>query len=257
MLRCVTGLLCLLSLLSHAEGPPSGQLRMCYTPINADSKSLAGAREYALFDRFYVKLRDGIAPLGLSIEAQQFPWKRCAHLIATGQMDATVPVIWSPERETWAVYPKASDGSLDESVRLRRAEYFVYVSLDSDLVWNDDSFSDTKSRLWAPIGYKVYDKLREDRALTMERYAMAEAFTMVSRNRLDGVVVEANDGDYHINQLKLADKIKRLPLPYYSNDWYLVFSYEFFELYPQIAREIWLRGIGKKAESVSTSAATQ
>ncbi len=256
ILRCVAGLLLwVIAVVSYADGPPSKKIRMCYTQLKSEAESVSASRGYQLFNRLYVQLSAGAQSAGLTLDAQQLPWKRCAHLIATGQMDATVPVVWSPERETWAVYPKENNGQLDTSLRLRRADYFIYVPKSSQLEWDGTTFSGGASSLWAPIGYKVYEMLREHRALTLERYGMDEAFKMVALNRLDGAVTEHSDADYYIAQLQLADRIKKLPTPFYSDDWYLVFSYDFFERYPDIAKAIWRSGLDLSSERAASKVA--
>lgn len=257
MVRCSLGVLLFsLSLIGYGEGVRSESLRLCYSQLTGQTESLASTRNNDLFNRFYLQLRNGAESVGLKLTAQPLPWKRCAHLIATGDMDATVPVIWSPERETWAVYPKTDTGQLDTSVRLRRAEYYIYVPLNSRLAWDGESLAGNRKALWAPVGYKVYDKLREHRALTLERYGMDEAFSMVGLNRLDGAVTESSDADFYINNLKLADKIKRLPTPFYTDDWYLVFSYDFFERSPEAARIIWQAGSKLSSQNKHAEVAT-
>lgn len=240
MLRVLIGLLLSWTCsLGYADSASPEALRVCYSQLKGEVESIVSSRANAVFNQLYLRITSGIKSTGLKVDARPLPWKRCAHLIAMGEIDAAVPVVWSPERETWAVYPKLANGQLDSSRRLRRANYDIFVPADSLLQWNGNSFGQATPALWAPVGYKVYEKLRKLKALTLERYGMDDALKMVALKRLDGAVVEANDGEHYISELNLSGKVKRLSVPFSTDDWYLVFSYEFYERYPNSALAIW------------------
>ncbi len=160
-------------------------------------------------------------------------------------MDAAAPVIWSQEREAWGVFPTTPDGELDRTLRLRTAEYFVYVSVPTEamqipeLQWDGRSFAKVKYGVWAPMGYKSYEKLQHLKVLNSERYGFDEAFNMLARYRLDGVVAERNEADSYIDELTLQGRVKMLKRPFFQEDWFLVMSHQFVEKNPADAMTIW------------------
>ncbi len=160
-------------------------------------------------------------------------------------MDAALPVIWSSEREAWGAFPRNDKGTLDRSLRLRAAEYFVYVPIhrettsSSELQWDGQSFEQVKYGVWAPVGYKSYEKLKQLRVLNSERYGFDEAFNMLVHYRLDGVVAERDEADSFIDELALQGRVKVLKRPFIREDWFLVMSHHFVEKNPADAKAIW------------------
>ncbi len=149
---------------------------VCYAQLTDDKKSVETTKGHRVFDQLYRQLDHALIQAGRKFEAKALPWKRCVHLVGQGVMDAALPVIWSPEREAWGAFPRTREGDLDRSLRLRTAEYFVYVSVPTEamhspeLQWDGQSFAKVKYGVWAPVGYKSYEKLQDLKVLNSERY---------------------------------------------------------------------------------------
>ncbi len=228
-----------------ADDLPAPSFSVCYAQLTDDKKSVESTRGHRVFDQLYRQLNDALIQSGRTFTVQALPWKRCVHLVGQGGIDAALPVIWSKEREAWASFPRTDDGELDRSLRLRAAEYFVYVPVQTqeihkpELQWNGQSFRSVKYGVWAPVGYKSYEKLKQLKVLNSERYGFDEAFNMLVHYRLDGLVAERNEADSFIEELALQGRVKVLKRPFFHEDWFLVMSHQFVEKNPTDAMIIW------------------
>ena len=50
-------------------------------------------------------LNKAAAPLGITLKYQQAPWLRCQSMVQKNQMNATLAMIWSPERALLYRFP--------------------------------------------------------------------------------------------------------------------------------------------------------
>lgn len=234
---CVTVFIgLLLSSSANAQQP----LTICY-----DAQSLA---PYALGEGDVPELNGGILTELITSSAKKAgfkphfyrsSWNRCVADIQSGKADAVFPVIWSPERDEWAVFPKEDNGRLRSEARLWKGKYHIFVRQDSTLTWDGHDFGDLTFGVGAPLGYVVYQQLEELDALSSMTVGVSSGFKLTARNRIDGYVIDKMMGEYLIDQLELGDTLTLLPRPFMHADWHLPFSTKFYKQNSRKIKRMW------------------
>lgn len=122
-------LLLLLPCVAHAS--PS-LLRLCHDDVDLAPWVLRDGKDLSQ----QLITQSGLAFRSLEIEMLPLAWPRCLKLLESGQVDGAFATSYLAERESYAVYPRKSDGSLDFGMRLNSVIYALYVRQESSLQWN-------------------------------------------------------------------------------------------------------------------------
>jgi polar amino acid transport system substrate-binding protein len=162
------------------------------------------------------------AQLGVEIEYQRLPWKRCLNSVERGEADALFAVIFTEPRDAWAAYPK-TNGEPD-SRYLYLSEYPVFVESSSTLQWDGELFNPVKPMVQSVPGYVAEQRLVEMGISPMLPLQPQEAMPMVAAGRIDGYVVERLIGQQILADLELTERITTLPTAFLAQPWYLAFS---------------------------------
>lgn len=174
----------------------------------------------------------------LPIEFVRLPWKRCIQHLSQGKTDAIFAAIWTPEREKWGVFPKINNG-INSDQRLWRARYPIFTAKHTRLQWHDGYFTGLNLGVSAPLGYVAHDKLDKLGVLPVNNLAPEEGFRLISKERLDGYVIERFIGKHIIQQLKLSKEISSLPTDFMQRDWFMPVSQQWYQQHPQLTHQLW------------------
>ncbi|WLQ14764.1 transporter substrate-binding domain-containing protein [Hahella aquimaris] len=219
-----------------AEPPP---IRICYESDPMPPYSLSDAD--ALRDRAGVLpelIRISAERVGLLYKFYRRPWKRCIRDLEENRLDALFAAIWLKEREAWGVYPNIN-GELDASRRLWSSIYPIFVANNSKLQYSNGEFQGLKFGVGAPVGYVAYQKLERMGVLAPSSLTPDIGFELLTRNRLDGYVIDQSIGRTLAKNMGLSDAITTLPEPFLISDWYLVISHKFYEERSQDSETLW------------------
>ncbi len=193
--------------------------------VNREADSLTG-----ILDEITIQALDRV---GLLAKRVYRPWNRCLFMLRSGEADGMVGVSWTPERAQWLHYPA------DKSHYVWQGNYSVFVRKGSSLRWNGERFSGVRSKLSAPLGYVVAERLKSMGLLVSGHIPPERGMVMVAHNRLDGYVVEENIGWAFVRQIKLQYSLDVLPQYFARIPWYLPLSADFYSNYPQLSERLW------------------
>lgn len=160
--------------------------------------------------------------LGVEIEYQRLPWKRCLNAVERGDVDALFAIIYTDARDTWAAYPK-TDGEPDGRY-LYLSEYPVFVPNNSALQWDGSEFTPFKPSVQSVPGYVAEQMLFEMGIKPLLPLQPRDAMPVVAAGRIDGYVVDRLIGQQILLELGLADQVTTLPQVFLAQPWYLAFS---------------------------------
>ncbi|MEC8428573.1 MAG: transporter substrate-binding domain-containing protein [Pseudomonadota bacterium] len=173
------------------------------------------------------------ARMNLKVEYTRLPWKRCMTQVKANQYDGLFAIIKTPERQTWAEFPR------QQEVMLWPAQYLVFTGNNSTVQWNGENFSGLTHGISAPLGFVVTDKLRALDALPEYHISLKKGLLMTARNRLNGYVVEEQIGWTTARIMGLEQQLRTLTPVFYTSEWHLAFSKDFYRDNTELAQELW------------------
>ncbi|MDF2178362.1 transporter substrate-binding domain-containing protein [Aliiglaciecola sp. CAU 1673] len=184
------------------------------------------------------KIKRAAEAVGLKVQFYRSAWKRCIRDLQNNETDATFSMIWTPERDDWAVFPKTADGQVDHNLALEKVNYPVFQRA-SHTVWNGAAFSNVKMGIGAPIGYVAEAKLSQSGILSRMKYTPQEGLRQLAQGRLDGYVVEEKIGKYIVANIGETHRIKASSRPFMVAYWHIPFSKGFYQQYSDNAKAFW------------------
>jgi len=203
----------------------SEQLRFCYElqpgpPYifmgNASPKALTGI----IIDL----IKATSIEAGIDIKLYQKPWKRCIFDVGNGNADGVLAAIWQPSREEWGLFPKTQDGMVKKEFRLWTVNYLIFTNKETPLEWDGQTLSGVSTGISAPLGYIVFEKLKQQGLLNPNVSDPNNGFLLVANNRLNGYIIDGFTGRNIIKKLQLSHQITPLEIPYMQADLHLVLS---------------------------------
>ena len=175
--------------------------------------------------------------LDIKLVGYRSSWSRCKTDLKSGKADIIAVVIWTPERDKWAVFPK-TEGIVDQSKSIWEAIYRVHTKKGSDLIWSGSSFNKSNARIGAPSGYVAYAKLDQLGVLPDKNLKAAQAFKLISRERLDGYVLEEVIGQNIAINNNLVEEIQTIEKPFMTSSWFAPVSRKFYKENPELSEKI-------------------
>lgn len=141
------------------------------------------------------------AKLGQPIEVRFCPWKRCIELVRTGNADALLGAIRTPEREAFMMYPENPLSAYATGVFVRSNSDPGYTEL-ADLV------GDKGGTLH---GYQYCNAVRNGNLSVEPERSLEGNFRKLERGRIDYIISNLVVGESAIRSAGLEDKIKLVP----------------------------------------------
>ncbi|MBV2130793.1 substrate-binding periplasmic protein [Arsukibacterium indicum] len=188
-------------------------------------------------------LNAAAAPLAIRLQYQQAPWLRCQKMVQNNQVNATLAMIWSPERALQYRFPDQQSGTEQSQRYLWRAEYPVFHSKDKGFTLAQYQ---PKFGISAPLGYIVEDWLQHQGWLSPYKFKQDEGFKMVAGGKLDGYSVERMIGSYHLQRLGLTDKIDVSDDNLLVKNWHIVFNPDSYAQNTQLIEQFWFNLIAAR-----------
>jgi polar amino acid transport system substrate-binding protein len=222
-------LLFILPWLSYAKTPVS----VCYEIENlAPFISADNQPEGILVDM----LDSAVATLELELQYVRAPWLRCQKMVLDNGAQATLVMIWSPERGEKFRFPDHHIGSKNSSRYLWLSQYPVF-SLET----KPFSLQQYQPRygIGAPLGYIVEQWLQDKGWLSPYKVGADMGFQRVLDGKLDGYSVERQVGMLHLHRLQLADKIVPSGDNLLTEKWFLVFNNKFYQQHSTLIEQLW------------------
>ncbi|MAD90523.1 MAG: hypothetical protein CMK64_12520 [Pseudoalteromonas sp.] len=168
----------------------------------------------------------------VQIEFVREPWKRCLNDLKLGKVDALI-ARHSVSRETFAKYPKTINNELDNERAISSTATCFIHKKNVPLKWNGhELLVDMPQGISVPRGYSLVEDLKKKGFQIYETVSVKQAHELLFNGRVG---------------ISLSDcKHKELPADYVENKkplvenyGYLVFSQQFYSLYPNLAEDLW------------------
>ncbi|MBK5537686.1 transporter substrate-binding domain-containing protein [Pseudomonas sp. TH05] len=193
--RLLTALLCTcLSLAAHGE-----KLRIVtdpWPPYAYEENGKAMGLDYEATAIVFQRL-------GIEVQWQFLPWKRCLAMLEQGQADAVLDIFHREEREKSLLYP---------SEPLSEVEFVMFYANQRP---HPFSRLETLSGLTIGTspGYLYTDEFNDSPLFTREPAPTQEAnFGKLLLGRIDLVITDRRVGQYLLDTLKVRDQITENPL---------------------------------------------
>jgi polar amino acid transport system substrate-binding protein len=141
--------------------------------------------------------------LGIDVQWQFLPWKRCLMMLEQGEADGVLDIFRVSEREDLLLYPSES---------LSDVHWVLFQANDRPHTFNN--LDDLRGlTIGVSPGYLYTPAFDTSNLFTREPAPSHEAnFGKLVRGRIDLLVTDRLVGNEVIDQLKLRDKVSQLPL---------------------------------------------
>ena len=229
-------LLLLLPLASLADDTPAS-LRLCHDDVDLAPWVLRDGQ--GLSQQLIAKTAHEFK--SMEVEILPLAWTRCLKLLESGQVDGAFGTSYLAERETFAVYPKKNDGSVDSTLRLNSVSYSLYVRQESRLQWDGKNFTPSGATIGIQNGFSI-GKLLQQRGAMPKPLARdtRELLRHLAARHVDAAAPQTTQADLELKQdPALAQQIRKLPVTLTEKHYYLVFSRSFDQQHPGFARQFW------------------
>ncbi|MBV4473077.1 substrate-binding periplasmic protein [Pseudomonas botevensis] len=140
--------------------------------------------------------------LGIEVEWQFLPWKRCLSMLETGQADGALDIFHSDERDATLLYP---------SEPLSDVEFVLFYANERPHPFR--SLDELKGlTIGTSPGYLYSPDFRESPLFTREPAPTHEAnFGKLVRGRIDLLITDRRVGQHLLDELDIRDKITENP----------------------------------------------
>ena len=199
-------------------------------------------------------LNTAAAPLGISLQYQQAPWLRCQKMVQQNELNATLAMIWTPERALLYRFPD-QQAATDQSDRyLWRAEYPVFHATNNPFVLAKYT---PHFGIGAPLGYIVEAWLQQQGWLSPYKFTVRDGLQMVADGKLDGYSAERLTGNYHLTQLGLVDKVVASEDNLLIKNWHIVFNQGFYNQNKPLVEQFWFNLVAARQQLEATYSVIQ
>ncbi|OLF50972.1 substrate-binding periplasmic protein [Pseudomonas chlororaphis] len=141
--------------------------------------------------------------LGIEVEWQFLPWKRCLAMLEQGQADGALDIFHSDERESSLLYPNEPLSDVEFVMFYANARPHPFRTLE-DL---------RGLTVGTSPGYLYSQEFRESTLFTQEPAPTHEAnFGKLLRGRIDLLITDRRVGQYLLDQLQIRQQISENPV---------------------------------------------
>lgn len=173
--------------------------------------------------------------MNVSFVYQRLPYKRCLAYLESGRADAVMTASFKSKRERQGVYPK-QNGNLDTGRRVYFSSYYLYIREDSKIRWDGKSFHNLDGRIGAELGFSIVDDLKKWGIQALTFNGPNDCFFLLHKGRLAGVAAHESTGQKFVYKYKT---LKQISPPLISKPYFLIFSHQFYNAYPDLSEKIW------------------
>ncbi|SDV10520.1 substrate-binding periplasmic protein [Pseudomonas mucidolens] len=140
--------------------------------------------------------------LGIDVQWQFLPWKRCLAMLEQGNADGALDIFQSHERDNLLLYPSEPLSQVEFVMFYANARPHPFQTLDD--LWG--------LTIGTSPGYLYSAEFRESRLFTREPAPSHEAnFGKLARGRIDLLITDRRVGQHAIKMLGLENQISQAP----------------------------------------------
>ena len=190
---------------------------------------------------------------GIEFKFTGIPWKRCLAGLQAREYDAAIGASFSPERESFAVYPSSSR-QLDRHKRMHTDRYVFLKIKGSSVTWEERKLRGFKGQVGIQLGYSVGADLL---ALGLEVDDGAQGgrqlLSKLQAGRVDVIAMLEGEARWLLDRDQMFGRLEILSEPINEKDYFLIFSKAYFAQKGVLAEKVWA-AIGRSRESIELSA---
>lgn len=150
--------------------------------------------------------------MGVDVEWQFLPWKRCLAMIENGKADGILDAYRTPEREATLVFPDEPMSSATLVMYYAKAYPHPFTAVDQLQGLTIGTLP----------GWIYYAGFNESTVFKREAGPSPEAnFNKLLLGRIDLVITDPRVGHYVLNQMGISDSVQQNPLTLGGGDLYL------------------------------------
>lgn len=150
--------------------------------------------------------------LGIDVQWQFLPWKRCLAMLAQGQADGALDIFHTTARDNELLYPTEPLSDVQFVLFQNNSHPHPFHKLD-DLAG---------LTIGTSPGYFYGDAFMNSQAFKQETAPSHEAnFGKLIRGRVDLVLTDRRVGEHTIREMGLQDQVSQLPMAIYEDKQYL------------------------------------
>jgi polar amino acid transport system substrate-binding protein len=156
--------------------------------------------------------------LGYDLKIDDIPWKRCLKMAEEGTVDIVYPASKNPEREVYLDYPKTP---------LHPVSYVFVIKTGSKQEWTTKKdVSSLPQPIGIPLGYSIAEQLRKETGVKLDENAKDDKVNLqkliAKPARVETIIIEKMNGLDLIQEMKVADKLTMLDVPYFKDKEYYI-----------------------------------
>jgi polar amino acid transport system substrate-binding protein len=179
--------------------------------------------------------------LGLVIEIERQPWRRCLLSLRDGLVDGAFKSSFSVERQSYGHFPLTREGKPDLQRRMLDESYHLYRRKGSRVQWDGRLLYGLEGPIGAQAGFSIVEQLRAAGHAVDDGTKVPEAIlTKLRLQRVGAAALQTQQGDFLLEQQpELGAQIERVGPPLVSKPYFLMLSPQLLARDPQLADRIW------------------
>lgn len=235
-LNKVLHLLLLVSLLAYFTKLSANSFTVCVeNNISTPFYDTTGAN---LKEGILTKLVSEVANKNLfQVEFVVLSWPRCMEKVASGEMNAILGIIYTPERANVMAFPSWAEQK-DPQIYLWQARYPFFVKKGQSFKLAEIEKA-PKFGIGTPIKYVTYQILEQKKLLPLYDYDLETGFNMVAAGRLDAYVVDTESGLDTIEKLQLSKELDVTEEALLESYWHIAFNPIYYQEHKQQVDKLW------------------
>ena len=168
-----------------------------------------------------------------SIELYSNSWIRCQQDVMAGRAQALFAMVNTDKRQKEFAFPPQENLN---SWYMWLAQYPVFTPENSKF---DVNSYQPQQGIGAPLGYVVWNRLKQKKWLSPFQYEPIEGLKMLGVHKLDGYVVERLIGLKLMQENNLMSKVKINHYSVLDTQWYLPFNKGFYNRNKILVHRLW------------------
>lgn len=177
--------------------------------------------------------------LGVKLELNAQPWKRCQSELKDGVFDGIFSASFKTDRLEIGVYPMVGDKT-DDSKAMMMDGYTLYRLKGGSAKW-DGKVLTVAGSVGAQPGYSIIDQLKSLGAKVDDGARSADDnLKKLIAGRVDAVALQSLEGENSLNtNTEFSAKIEKVSPPLVNKPYFLMLSKQFAGQHPEFAKELW------------------
>lgn len=178
--------------------------------------------------------------LGLHLDIQALPWKRCLEDLRQGLVDGVFKISFKADRMEMGQYPMLGDKP-DASKRMLTDSYSLYRIKGSKVEWDGKTLKGVDIPVGAQSGFSVVDQLKGLGAKVDDGTRTADDnLKKLLVNRVSAVALQTEEGDNSVaSNPEFKARIEKVEPALVEKPYFLLFSKTFYAQHGDMAKQMW------------------